>query len=224
MRRLVPTPLFCFVLFFSFLKRSTVKPSWGGFFASVRHFHCKSSANRSFIFSNESVRATYTMLLAVVKEVHHGWLGRHLLVLGAEGAVWGRQQWISQGDVFFRAYSHCKCFLCTWEHSDAGLMLSLTAIPATHTFLKNLSLIPVYCLWTTMVQQHTWQLLLSSSSNKWNCALFLFFLFFVFFCKQCILYLCICPMVTWDLESNIILIRNMSRGSRFACQVGLKTQ
>lgn len=31
---------------------------------------------------------------------------------------------------------------------------------------KTLTLIPVYCLWTTTVQ-HTWQFLLSSSSNKW---------------------------------------------------------
>lgn len=37
--------------------------------------------------------------------------------------------------------------------------------------------------------------------------------FFVFW-QQCILYLCICPTVTWDLESNIILIHDTSRGRR----------
>lgn len=103
----------------------------------------------------------------------------------------------------FGAYSHCKCFLCMWEHSDARLMLSPIAIPAAHIFLKTVF---DTSLWTMMVQQHTWQLLLSGSNKLYQHGLF--------FLQQYKLYLCICPMVTWDLESVVILIHNMSRGRR----------
>lgn len=88
-----------------------------------------------------------------------------------------------------------------WEHSVARLMLSLTAIPATPLFFfsrkkkikKAPSLLPGR--WA-MTVQHTWQFLLSSSSNK----LILSPPPFLFW-QQCTLYLSKWPC--GDLRSGV---------------------
>lgn len=151
--------------------------------------------------------------------MHHcllrSWLYRHLLVLKWRCSLrWAAVDFSGRSECFFwgGAHSHCKCVCLCESTAMPRLMLSLTAIPATHTFFKN-------CIWYQYTVCEQWW---SNNVPDNYCSAAAIKRFGVFlFCVICILYLCICPTETWDLEFNIILIHKWAEGL-VVCQVGLR--
>lgn len=158
----------------------------------MQHSHCRTSTNslfRNMISSKQPHIFTACDWDSKCIVVH--WWGDRSATCwcGAEGAVGVRQAGSGRFLNVFWAYSHCKCFCVRGSTAMPGSCWASQPFQQhTHIF-KKLSLIPVNCRWTTMVQQHTWQLLLSSSSNKWNPRLF--------FCSNAY---CTCVYAPWWLE------------------------
>ena len=181
MGRHVPTPLFfCFVLFlwffFHFSKEAQWSPAEEAFFF---FFFFGISTTLSL-----QVISKQTVLLVVVKEVHHGWLGRHPLVLGAEGAVGGGQQWISQGDVgFFGLTVIVSAFVYVGAQRCRAHVEPHSHSSNTHIFKKKKK----NCLWYQyIVCEHRWlnnipdDYCSAAAAINETCALCFFFcLFFV---------------------------------------------
>lgn len=114
---------------------------------SVKHFTAAHYVQKNSVSFNK-INAIQLLIYGCDRvDVHHcflrSWLYRHLLVLKWRCSLrWAAVDFSGRSGCFFwgGAHSHCKCVCLCESTAMPRLMLSLTAIPATHTFFKN-------CIW-----------------------------------------------------------------------------
>lgn len=121
----------------------------------------------------------------------------------AEGAARDAQRWIFQGGVFFGLKIIVSAFVNVGAQQCQAHVEPHSHSSNTHIF-KN-------CLWYQYtVCEQRWSNNIPDNYCSAAAINEISALCFVFL-QECILYQCICPMVTWDPESNIILIQNEPR-------------